>query len=92
VQLASKQGNFPADVVARAQSLGPALRLGAYTPSTGNEHVRRIVAEAISRRDGHPCDMESVYISSVPPPPLLLGHLGHLGLSLYSTTERRKGY
>lgn len=54
---------FPADVKERAQQLTQALQPGAYTPSTGSPHLRKVVAGAIERRDGHACDPESVLLT-----------------------------
>jgi hypothetical protein len=65
VQLASSPGLFPEDIVARARDLGPAIKLGAYSASVGHPKLRKLIAEGITRRDGHPADPDSIMLGSV---------------------------
>ena len=62
----------------RANTIGPKLRVGAYTNSTGNAAARQMVADGISARDGHACCPEDVYLGSAPSalyPPVLVMHV-----------------
>ena len=56
---------FPADVLARAKSLMASLPggTGAYSHSQGVAHLRGLVAEAMERRDGHPCDPNDIFMT-----------------------------
>ena len=56
---------FPADVLARAKSLMASLPggTGAYSHSQGVASLRGLVAEAMERRDGHPCDPNDIFMT-----------------------------
>lgn len=57
---------FPSDVITRARALLADIPggLGAYSESPGAMCIRRMVADAISRRDGGiPCDPEGIYMT-----------------------------
>eukprot|EP00892_Ulva_mutabilis_P012757 jgi/Ulvmu1/9854/UM057_0008.1 len=61
-ELAAK-GVFPEDVVARSQEVLAAMKVGAYTVSTGHPYIRNLVAKGISARDGHEASPESIFLS-----------------------------
>lgn len=65
MQLAEKDV-FPEDVVARSKEILSAMKIGAYTVSTGHAHIRNMVAQGISARDGHDACPESIVLSGEP--------------------------
>ncbi|GAX86501.1 hypothetical protein CEUSTIGMA_g13909.t1 [Chlamydomonas eustigma] len=56
---------FPTDVLSRARQLLEQIPggVGAYSESAGAFVVRKLVAEAIARRDRHPCNPEEIYMT-----------------------------
>ena len=56
---------FPSDVIARAKLLLDQIPggVGAYSESAGAFVMRKLVADAIERRDGHPCNPEDIYMT-----------------------------
>eukprot|EP00197_Chlamydomonas_leiostraca_P004497 CAMPEP_0202860566 /NCGR_PEP_ID=MMETSP1391-20130828/2221_1 /ASSEMBLY_ACC=CAM_ASM_000867 /TAXON_ID=1034604 /ORGANISM="Chlamydomonas leiostraca, Strain SAG 11-49" /LENGTH=503 /DNA_ID=CAMNT_0049539759 /DNA_START=129 /DNA_END=1640 /DNA_ORIENTATION=- len=56
---------FPIDVIDRARKLVAAIPggLGAYSESAGAFILRQMVAEAIERRDGVPCNPDDIYMT-----------------------------
>ena len=56
---------FPSDVIARAKLLLDQIPggVGAYSESAGAYVMRRLVADAIERRDGYPCNPEDIYMT-----------------------------
>lgn len=56
---------FPADVIAKAQDLHKnKVRLGAYSESQGIAFLRKMVADFITERDGHPTDIDNIFLTS----------------------------
>lgn len=56
---------FPTDAQQRARELlGCFGSVGAYTASKGSPYVRKHVCEYIEERDGHPLDIEDVYLTA----------------------------
>lgn len=58
---------FPEDVIKRSQELRGYVTTGAYTVSSGSLGLRKIIAEGIERRDGHPCDPENLMLCGAHP-------------------------
>jgi bifunctional pyridoxal-dependent enzyme with beta-cystathionase and maltose regulon repressor activities len=56
---------FPSDVIERARTLQAKIPggIGAYSDSQGARILREMIAAAIERRDGHPCDPEDLYLT-----------------------------
>ncbi|GAB4822530.1 hypothetical protein N2152v2_009576 [Parachlorella kessleri] len=56
---------FPADVIARAKDYLAHLPggIGAYSDSKGAPYLRQQVAAGIERRDGFPCDPDSLFMT-----------------------------
>ena len=57
--------SLPSDVVARARSMlaGVGSSTGAYTNSKGLDFVRANVARFIEERDGHPANVEHIFLA-----------------------------
>ncbi len=79
---------FPSDVISRARQLLQAIPggVGAYSESAGATVLRKMVAEAIERRDGVPASADDIYMTDGASPAvhymmdLLLRDGGHDGL------------
>ena len=58
-------GLFPADARARARAIMAGIPggTGPYSHSQGAPFLRGEVARAIERRDGHPCNMNNLYLT-----------------------------
>mmetsp|Transcript_27798 Transcript_27798/g.60801 ORF Transcript_27798/g.60801 Transcript_27798/m.60801 type:complete len:515 (-) Transcript_27798:349-1893(-) len=56
---------FPSDVVERSKKLKALVKggTGAYSHSKGVEAFRNSVAAFVEKRDGYPCDPESLYLT-----------------------------
>ncbi|CAD6571658.1 MAG: hypothetical protein CYPHOPRED_004531 [Cyphobasidiales sp. Tagirdzhanova-0007] len=56
---------YPKDAIARAKKLLGAIgSIGAYSHSKGVPAIRQNIASFLERRDGHPADPESIYLTT----------------------------
>ena len=56
---------YPRDAIARAKSIMENLEsVGAYTHAQGISIIRKHIAEFIEKRDGHPADPDSIFLTT----------------------------